>query len=68
MEFIDEIHGQASDQLNKGMPLLNDNLGRWVRFNEKPCHMDKSIRMALLDQRRKEEKQENQVKASRFVT
>jgi len=58
MDLIDEIHDESNEKIDKGIPLLKDNLKRWVDRNEQPCNMDKVLRVSLIDARRREEHKE----------
>lgn len=54
MDLVDDIHERSSDKISKGIPLLSDNLSKWVKRNESPCDMDILLRLSLIDARRKE--------------
>ena len=57
LDTIDQIHEDNSEKVRKGIPLLSDDLSHWIKTNQMPLHMDKVLRVSLMDARRKEEHQ-----------
>ena len=54
--------------MNKGIPLLNDNMNYWIKTNQAPVQMERVLRVSLMDARRKEEHQMSKLTDADFYT
>lgn len=45
LDFIDEIYEDATERVNKGIPLLNDSMNYWIKTNQAPVQMDRVLRV-----------------------
>lgn len=54
--------------MNKGIPLLKDNMNYWIKTNQAPVQMDRVLRVSLMDARRREEHQMSKLTDADFYT
>ena len=54
--------------MNKGIPLLKDNMNHWIKTNQAPVQMDRVLRVSLMDARRREEHQMSKLTDADFYT
>ena len=54
--------------MKSGMPMLKEELVRWAKNNHLPCQMDRVLNLAVIDARKKQEKQENALTEEDFYT